>query len=172
MWPFFFVVGTLIINMEEESFILVQDKQRKCLYLTLASTFKNSEGLEVIEKIPNASRAINALQKHSKQKVFGKMNLKDAIGDLANNTGQVDGSYALPMKKEGDDGYDDYDSEETYSSSAKGQKINRARAEKELRDHSHRPGSPEWQEFEQIFGPKFKKTGYIDAGELMNWLGY
>lgn len=84
----------------EELFLLVQDKQRKCLYLTLASTFKNSEGLEVIEKIPNAERAIQALQKYSKQKVFGKMNLKDALGDLANNTGQVDGAYAKPLAKQ------------------------------------------------------------------------
>ncbi|MDP3763691.1 MAG: hypothetical protein Q8Q92_03520 [bacterium] len=67
--------------MEEEEFILIQDKQRKCLYLTLASTFKNSEGLEVIEKFPNAGRAMQALQKYSKQKVFGKLNLKDALGE-------------------------------------------------------------------------------------------
>ena len=84
--------------MNQEEFLLVQDKQRKCLYLTLGSTFKNSEGLDVVEKFPNAARAIDALQKYSKQKVFGKLNLKDALGDLAHDNPN-DGSYAKPIEE-------------------------------------------------------------------------
>lgn len=89
-----------------ESFVLVHDTQRKCFYLTLASALKNTEGLKVVEKFPNDVRAMDALKKYaSGQKVFGtmtpdKMNLKDAIGDLANNTDQVDGSYAKPLQKQ------------------------------------------------------------------------
>lgn len=83
----------------DEEFILIQDKQRKCLYLTLASQFKNSEGLEVIKKFPNAERAIQALQQYSKQKVFGKMKLTDAIGGLNPNSPNG-GAYAKPLAKQ------------------------------------------------------------------------
>ena len=101
--------------MDQESFILVHDTQRKCFYLTLASALKNTEGLKVVAKFPNSARAVDALQKYaSGQKVFGtmtpdKLNLKDALGE-------------------------EYDDEETYSSSAKGQKINRSRAEQEMKN--------------------------------------
>lgn len=144
--------------MEEELFLLVQDKQRKCLYLTLASTFKNSEGLEVVEKIPNAGRAIQALQKYSKQKVFGKLNLKDALGE----------DYGEDEESEFDDDHDG-----TYSGSAKGIKIDRPRADQEMKKHSHQRGSPEWEEYEKIFGKRLNKPGdVISATELLNWLGY
>ena len=155
--------------MEPESeFILVHDKQRKCLYLTLASIFKNSEGLDVIEKFPNAARAIQMLQKYSKQKVFGKMNLKDAVSGL-NSNNPNDGIYGKSLTKE-DDEYDD--EPENYYSSAKGQMIDRVRAEKELKNHGHDRGTSEWREFERVFGPKFKKNGKIAAQELLGWLGY
>lgn len=80
-----------------QEFVLVHDTQRKCLYLTLSDQLKNTEGLEVIEKFPNAARAMDALQKYSKQKVFGKMKLTDALGDLANDDPN-DGVYAEPVK--------------------------------------------------------------------------
>ena len=89
--------------MNQEEFVLVLDTQRKAYYLTLTSALKNIEGLKVVEKFPNHLRAVDALKKYSSgQKVFGaltpKMNLKDAIGDLANDDSN-DGIYSKPVQK-------------------------------------------------------------------------
>lgn len=85
-----------------EEFILVLDTQRKAYYLTLASALKNTEGLKVVEKFPNEMRALDALKKYSSgKKVYGsmtpKMNLKDAVGDLAFDDPN-DGTYAKLRK--------------------------------------------------------------------------
>lgn len=159
-------------------FVLVHDTQRKAFYLTLASALKNTEGLKVVEKFPNSARAMDALQKYaSGQKVFGtltpdKMKLTDAIGGL-NPHSPNDGAYAKPLAKQVDEiaGHDDDDG--TYYSSARGYKVDRQRAELELKSHGHLRGSREWKEFEQIFGPRLNKPGgTIDAIELLDWLGY
>lgn len=149
-----------------EEWILVFDRQRKCLYLTLSKLFKNSEGLEVVDKFPNELRAIEALKKYSKQKVFGRLNLKDAIGDLADHC-QNDGVYAKPLEKE----TSFYDDAKSYLDSAKGQMINRLRAEQELENHGIHPDTPEWEEFEKVFGQKLK-LGKIKAQDLLQWLGH
>ena len=89
---------------KKSEFVLVQDTQRKCFYLTLSDALKNAEGLKVVEKFPNEMRAIDALKKYTfGQKVFGKMrpklSLKDAVGDLADNHPN-DNAYTKPLKKQ------------------------------------------------------------------------
>ena len=59
----------------------------------------------------------------------------------------------------------------TYSESAHGVMINYQRAEKEVFNHGHIPGSHEFTEFIQWW-EEMNTNGEVDAGLLLEWLGY
>lgn len=63
-----------------------------------------------------------------------------------------------------------HESGDTYYDSAKGIKIDKKRAEQELKRQGHEPNSPEWKETMQLFFGKGQTK--IDAQKFLAHLGY